>query len=66
MAHANTEAQPSRFLSSHEIDAVSGGMKWVRGTSNPDVIDARGGSFVIFGWRITKDSQGKVSSVTKL
>jgi hypothetical protein len=66
MKHANTAAQPSRSFASHEIDAVSGGMKWVRGTSNSDVIDARGGSFVIFGWRVTKDSQGNVSSVTKL
>jgi hypothetical protein len=66
MKHANTAAQPSRSLASHEIDAVSGGMKWVRGTSNSDVIDARGGSFVILGWRFTRDLQGNPSSVTRV
>jgi hypothetical protein len=53
----------ARELSHAEIDCVSGGMKWKRGTSNPDVIDARGGSFEFFGFIVTRDINGDLSSV---
>lgn len=36
-------------LSTTELDAVSGGMKWTRGTKNDDVIDARGQSSLMAG-----------------
>lgn len=49
-------------LNTIELDAVSGGMKWTPGTRNDDVIDARGGQFHIFGWTITLDIKGNVSS----
>jgi hypothetical protein len=57
------ESKATRALSSHEIDHVSGGMKWERGHVSPTVIDARGGQFTVFGWRFTVDIKGKVSSV---
>ena len=39
----------SRELNAAELDAVSGGMKWTRGTKNDDVIDARGQSSLMAG-----------------
>ena len=51
-------------LNTTDLDAVSGGMKWNRNTENPDVIDARGGQISIFGYSVTFDYSGKVSSVT--
>jgi hypothetical protein len=53
-----------RELNAGELDAVSGGFKWNRNTENPDVIDARGGQISIFGYSVTFDYSGKVSSVT--
>ena len=38
-------------------------MKWQKGTSNSDVVDARGGSIVIFGLIATFDIDGNLSSV---
>ena len=35
------------------------------GIKNDDVIDARGGQFSIFGFEVTLDVNGKVSSVTR-
>ena len=54
-----------RELDNTALDAVSGGMKWTPGTKNDDVIDARGGQIKIFGFEITLDVNGKVSSVTR-
>jgi len=54
----------ARPLTDEETAAVSGGMKWTRGTRSPYVIDARGGSFTIFGMEFTLDVNGKVSSVS--
>ncbi len=51
-------------MTDEELDRVSGGMKWVRGTDNPDVIDARGGQIKVLGWTITLDVNGKPSSAT--
>jgi hypothetical protein len=51
-------------LSDAELDYLSGGMKWVRNTVNPDVIDARGGQFKVFGLTFTLDVNGNVSSVS--
>ena len=56
-------AELSRDLSTAEIDLVSGGMKWTRGTKNSDVIDARGGSMTFLGLVITFDAKGNPSSV---
>ena len=53
-----------RELDSTALDAVSGGMKWTP-VKNDDVIDARGGQVKIFGFEITSDVNGKVSSVTR-
>jgi len=48
-------------LDMSELEAVSGGMKWTP-VANPDVIDARGGSFSLFGYRVTFDVGGHISS----
>lgn len=53
-----------RELDTTELDAVSGGMKWTP-VKNDDVIDARGGQISIFGWTITLDVKGNISSVTR-
>ena len=53
----------NRELNASELDAVNGGMKWTPGTSNPDVIDARGGQFSFLGMNITFDVKGKISSI---
>jgi hypothetical protein len=58
----NTEI---RELDTAELDAVSGGLKWTPGTKNDDVIDARGGQIKIFGFNITFDVKGDVSSVSR-
>ena len=52
-----------RELDSTELDAVSAGMKWTP-VKNDDVIDARGGQVSIFGWTITLDVKGNISSVS--
>ena len=52
-------------LNTADLEAVSGGMKWTPGTKNDDVFDARGGQIKIFGFEITLDVNGKVSSVTR-
>lgn len=57
-------AAGSRPLAADETVAVGGGMKWTRGTKNPDVIDARGGSFTSLGITFTKDINGNISSWT--
>jgi hypothetical protein len=62
----SSSTSPARTLSKHEIDAVSGGMKWDRGHRSPNVIDARGGQFDLLGWRITLDINGKVSSAERI
>ena len=49
-------------LNSVELDAVCGGMKWTRGTKNDDVIDARGGQISLFGYSVTFDINGHISS----
>ena len=51
-------------LNTADLEAVSGGMKWTPGTKNDDVIDARGGQISIFGFNITFDVKGNISSVT--
>jgi hypothetical protein len=53
-----------RQLSAEELDYVSGGMIWNRNQANPDVIDARGGSVRVFGWIVTLDVNGNISSVS--
>ena len=45
-----------------ELDAVSGGMKWNRNTKNDDVIDARGGQITFWGFSVTFDVGGNISS----
>lgn len=47
-----------------DLDEVSGGMKWDHNHVSPNVIDARGGSFTIFGSTVTYDEKGNVTSVT--
>lgn len=54
----------ARELGDSELAGVSGGMKWTPGTSNPDVIDARGGQVKIMGFTFTLDVNGKISSIT--
>jgi hypothetical protein len=53
----------SSELGISELDAASGGMKWTP-VKNDDVIDARGGQISLFGFSITFDVKGNVSSVT--
>lgn len=49
-----------RELSAADIDAVSGGLKWQRGTVNPDVIDARGELVTPIG-TFTLDARGMIN-----
>jgi hypothetical protein len=51
-------------LNPDQLDAVTGGMKWTRGTQNEHVIDARGGQVEGWWYTTTYDVHGKVSSVT--
>jgi hypothetical protein len=51
-------------LNLEEISVVSGGMKWTP-VENSDVIDARGGQFKVFGFTVTLDAHGDVSSITR-
>ncbi len=53
-----------RELETTELDAVSGGMKWTP-VKNDDVIDARGGQISLFGYSITFDVKGNISSVSR-
>jgi hypothetical protein len=57
----NTQASE---LDSSDLDAVSVGMKWTP-VKNDDVIDARGGQINIFGFSITLDVGGHISSVSR-
>lgn len=50
----------SRELSDAELDIVSGGLKWQRGTVNPDVIDARGELVTVIG-TFTVDARGMIN-----
>ena len=52
----------SSELDINELDAVSGGVKWNRNTKNDDVIDARGGQISLFGYSVTFDIGGNISS----
>jgi hypothetical protein len=61
--HLPTIPTDVRALSADELDHVSGGMKWQRGTANPDVIDARGGQWSALFFTLTFDVNGKVSSI---
>ncbi len=63
-AQDRMSAAAARPLTADETASVSGGMKWTRGTINPDVIDARGGSFTFLGITFTKDIKGNISSWT--
>jgi hypothetical protein len=51
-------------LTLDELDQVSAGMKYERGTQNPNVIDARGGVVKVLGLTFTLDVNGKISSIT--
>ncbi|OPY98199.1 hypothetical protein A5906_35315 [Bradyrhizobium sacchari] len=53
----------ARELTDRELRDVSGGMKADTGVRNPDVVDARGGSMVIYGVRLTYDQNGHCSSI---
>ena len=53
-----------RKLSDAELDVVSGGMKWQRGTVNPDVVDARGGQIETPIGTFTLDVRGVISGFT--
>ncbi|ACA15514.1 hypothetical protein M446_0971 [Methylobacterium sp. 4-46] len=59
MTHSNDdqEIMPQQ-LSEQELDDVNGGMKWTRGTVNSDVVDARGGSYMIAGVRVNFGADG--------
>ena len=49
-------------LNTAELNAVSGGLKWSP-TSNPDVIDARGGQINFLWWRFSFDIRGNLSNI---
>jgi len=49
-------------LDTTDLDLAVGGMKWNRNTENPDVIDARGGQISLFGYSVTFDINGHISS----
>jgi len=52
-------------LDTTELDAVSGGMKWSP-VKNDDVIDARGGQITFWGFSVTFDAGGHISSFGRL
>jgi hypothetical protein len=56
-----------RELDVDELDQVSGGMNWDRPDHYVDknVINARGGQTTVWGFTVTHDVNGKVSSVTR-
>jgi hypothetical protein len=54
-----------RELDTTELDAVSGGMKWTP-VKNDDVIDARGGQITFWGFSVTFDVGGHISSFGRL
>jgi hypothetical protein len=49
-----------RELRDTDLDVVGGGMKWQRGTVNPDVIDARGELVTPIG-TFTVDARGMIN-----
>jgi len=49
-------------LNTADLDLAVGGMKWTPGTKNDDVIDARGGQISLFGYSVTFDINGHISS----
>jgi hypothetical protein len=61
----NTDSRKlnSSELSTRELDAVNGGMKWTAGTANGDVIDARGGQLNFLGLHMTFSVGGNVTSI---
>jgi len=59
----NYEIQSSDELSADQLEHVSGGMKWDHNHVSPNVIDARGGSLVVWGVQLTFDVKGKCSSI---
>jgi hypothetical protein len=56
-----------RELNIDDLAAVSGGMNWDWPDHYVDknVIDARGGQTTVWGFTVTHDVNGKVSSVTR-
>jgi hypothetical protein len=52
-------------LDTTELEAVSGGMKWSP-VKNDDVIDARGGQITFWGFSVTFDVGGHISSFGRL
>lgn len=50
-------------LSTDQLEHVSAGMKWDHNYVSPNVIDARGGSLVVWGVQMTFDVNGKCSSI---
>ena len=54
----------NRELSVHQLESVSGGMKWTPGHKSPYVVDARGGMVTVVGWTFTFDIKGNLSSIT--
>jgi hypothetical protein len=63
--HIHDQQGGLRALSAPEIAQVAGGLKWTPGTSNADVVDARGGSTVFLGFIVvTRDINGQASSVS--
>jgi hypothetical protein len=63
-SHGFNDGPDIRDLAGTEPEQVSGGMKWTRGTKNPDVIDARGGTIRMGGIIATFDIDGDVSSIS--
>lgn len=61
---AGARSSEIRAVSDEELGGVTGGLKWVPGTKNPDVVDARGGKFDFGFITVTLDRSGKVSSVS--
>jgi hypothetical protein len=51
-------------LSTDELDAASGGLKWDHNYVSKDVIDARGGSVTFMGLTFTMNANGKLSSIS--
>ena len=50
-------------LTHDDLRSVNGGMKYEAGVKSPHVVDARGGSLVIYGIRLTYDLNGNCTSI---
>jgi hypothetical protein len=57
------ESSEANELGEEALAHATGGMKYTRGTTNSNVIDARGGQFEVVGVKFTLNVNGTISSI---